>query len=284
MAGPEERFGGTTAVITGAGSGIGNALAHRAAALGMNVVVADVDAGRLRRVRDDLDGDGATVLGVPTDVRDASSVDALADAAYGAFGSVGLLVNNAGIESAGWIWEMTPEHWHRVQGVNSGGVFHGIRSFVPRMGADPGASSIVNIASVAAVGSGTMNAAYYASKHAVLSMTESLYLECQQRFPQVGVSVVCPAAVSTRIFTDAISDRGATAATGDSATSQTLTMMRGHLRDEGITAPDAARLIFEGAASGRYWIPTHPERFAAIAGRRVKMLTDLTPPPRPEMS
>lgn len=286
MVEPEERFGGKTAVITGAGSGIGYALAWHAAGLGMNVVVADVDEDRLRQVRDELDVRGTTVLAVPTDVSDAASVDALADAAYGSFGSVGLLVNNAGIESAGWIWEMTPEHWHRVQHVNAGGVFHGIRSFVPRMGADPMPSNIVNIASVAAVGSGTMNAAYFASKHAVLSMSESLYLECAEEFPQVSVSVVCPAAVSTRIFTDANPDASETVRSHDavdSAASRTLTRMRGHLRDEGITAAEAARHIVDGAAGGRFWIATHPGRFTAIAGSRARMLTDLTPPPRPEV-
>lgn len=275
------RFAGETAVITGAGSGIGNVLARYAARLGMNVVLADHDQDRLRHADDELDGHGAAVLAVPIDVSDPASVDTLAEAAYDAFGSVGLLVNNAGIESAGWIWEMSPQHWHRVQHVNPGGVFHGIRSFVPRMGADPRPSHIVNVASVAAVGSGTGNAAYFVSKHAILSMTESLYLECADRFPQINVSVVCPAAVATRIFTDALVDETSGDASNSTA-DQTLPRMRGHLRDEGLTAAEAARHIIASAAAGRFWITTHPDHFAAIAGQRARMLTSLTPPPSPQ--
>lgn len=271
MADLHQAFNGNTAVITGAGSGIGAALSRLAAELGMNVVIADIDAGRLDTMREELTGSGTKVLAVPTDVRDAEAVATLADAAYDAFDSVELLVNCAGIESVGRIWEMTPEKWRRVQQINVDGAFHGIRAFVPRMGADPRPTYVVNVSSVAAITSGTMNSAYFASKHAVLAMTECLYLECLEEFPRMSVSVVCPAAVSTRIFDDALTDQG-------SATRDTLEVMRGHLRDAGITPAQAARRILEGAAEGRFWIPTHPERFAEIAGRRATMLSTLAPP------
>ncbi|QIX28674.1 SDR family NAD(P)-dependent oxidoreductase [Nocardioides sp. JQ2195] len=273
MTDPRQAFGGRTAVITGAGGGIGRALSLHAADLGMRVVIADLDAARLEEVRRELSDVGATVLAVPTDVRDADAVDALAGAAHAAFGSVELLVNNAGIESVGRIWETSPETWQRMQRVNADGVFNGIRSFVPRMGASPHPTYVANVASVAAVTSGTMNAAYYASKHAVLAMTECLYLEAGEQFPRMTVSAVCPAAVRTRIFEDALTD------TADpSSTDEVLDTMRGHLREDGITAEVAAERILQGVADRQFWIPTHPERFAELTSRRATMLNQLTPP------
>ncbi|WP_082564084.1 SDR family NAD(P)-dependent oxidoreductase [Nocardioides sp. Root140] len=268
-----ETFGGQTAVITGAGGGIGAALAHLTADLGMKVVIADLDAVRLDEVRRDLATAGADVLAVPTDVRDAAAVDALAEAAFDAYGSVELLVNNAGIESVGRIWETSPETWQRMQRVNADGVFHGIRSFVPWMGANLRSTYVANVASVAAVSSSPMNAAYHASKHAVLAMTECLYLEAAEQFPRMSVSVACPAAVRTRIFEDALTDAVDTA-----ATDEMLETMRGHLRDDGITAEVAAGRILQGVADRQFWVPTHPERFAEITARRAAMLTDRTPP------
>lgn len=266
-------FGGKTAVITGAGSGIGAALGRLAAHVGMRVVLADVDATRLEETRVGLVETGADVLAVPTDVRDADAVDALAAAAFDAFGSVELLVNNAGIESVGRVWEMSPESWQRMQRVNVDGAFHGIRSFVARMGANPLPSYVVNVASVAAISSSAMNSAYHASKHAVLALTECLHIECSEVFPQISVSVVCPAAVTTRIFDDALSDTAE-----EPATREMLDVMRGHLREDGITPDEAARRILDGIAERRFWIPTHPQRFADIAARRAAMLTGLTPP------
>ncbi|QIX26553.1 SDR family NAD(P)-dependent oxidoreductase [Nocardioides sp. JQ2195] len=266
-------FGERTAVVTGAGSGIGEAVARLAASIGMNVVLADLDEDRLESVRAALAGDGRRVLAVPTDVRDPEAVERLAERAHQEFGSVELLVNNAGIESIGRIWEMDPDTWHRVQGINAGGVFHGIRSFVPRMGANPRPTYVVNTASVAAISNGTMNAAYFASKHSVLAMTECLYLEALESFPSMTVSVVCPAAVSTRIFEDAVTD-----ADEDVATGAMLEAMRGHLRHDGMSSDDAARTILQGAADGTFWIMTHPEAFTQIAARRADMLSSMTPP------
>lgn len=268
-----QTFSGTTAVVTGSGSGIGAAVARAAAEVGMRVVLADLDAARLEAVRAELAASGAEVLAVPTDVGDPDAVIALAEAAHDAFGSVELLVNNAGIESVGRLREMSPESWQRLQRVNVNGTFNGIRAFVGRMGANPRPTYVVNVASVAAISSTTMNTAYMASKHAVLAMTECLYLECQEEFPRMSVSVVCPAAVSTRIFEDALTDTA-----GETATEATLGVMRGHLRTDGITPAEAARSILEGAAERRFWILPHPDVFARLAARRAAMLTDLLPP------
>ncbi|WP_137723975.1 SDR family NAD(P)-dependent oxidoreductase [Prescottella subtropica] len=251
---------GGTAVVTGAGSGIGAAAARRAAALGMNVVLADISADRIAAVTAELAG--VKVLSVPTDVRDPSAVDDLADAAYDEFGSVTLLLNNAGLESLGYTWEIPADEWRRVMDVNLSGVFHGVRSFVPRMGADPRPSHIVNTCSVAGVAITPRMMAYAASKHGVQALTEGLYLECAEAFPQITVSVFNPAQVATRIFEDTpVHD----ATTADA----------GYWREEiraGMTADDAAARLFDGIARDDFWILTHPESFERLASKRARLL------------
>ena len=120
-------------MVTGAGSGIGEGIARAAAGLGMKVVVADIDAGRLERVAAEIRAQGGVALSVPTDVADAASVAALAAATRGRFGDVRLLVNNAGIEVAGYTWDLSALDWERAVRVNVLGVVHGARSFLPRM-------------------------------------------------------------------------------------------------------------------------------------------------------
>jgi NAD(P)-dependent dehydrogenase (short-subunit alcohol dehydrogenase family) len=261
------------AVITGAGSGIGAALAHRAVADGLPVVIADIAAERLAETAASQEARGGEVLAVQTDVTDPASVERLAEQAYERFGAVRLLVNSAGIESVGYLWEMSPENWRRVQNVNVQGAFHAVRAFVPRMGADRQPSHVVNIASVAAIASAPRNAAYCASKHALLAMTECLHVECAEAFPQVSVSVVCPAAVATQIFEDALDEEETSA-----AAERELQAMRRHLAEDGISPARAAELIFDGVARGDFWITTHPERFAEIARRRADMLLGRTAP------
>lgn len=257
-----------TAVVTGAGSGIGAAIARHAAATGMNVVLADISVERLEQVAGelaarDLGTPGRAVLAVPTDVTDPDQVEALADAAYAEFGAVELLVNNAGLESVGPTWDIPAAQWRRVLEVNVDGVFHGIRSFVPRMGADPRASRVVNTSSVGGVGIMPRMAAYTASKHAVQALTECLYLECAQDFPQVRVSVFAPGHVATNIFEDAEPAPGA---------AEEMARWRGAVREQGITAEEAARLLFDGIARDEFWILTHPEAFARLAGARARTL------------
>lgn len=250
------------AVVTGAGSGIGEAIARHAAAAGMNVVLADISADRLGPVAEELAAQGCSVLAVPTDVTDAAQVDALADAAYERFGAVTLLVNNAGLESVGPTWDIPAAEWGRVLAVNVNGVFHGIRSFVPRMGADPRPSRVVNTSSVGGVGIMPRMAAYTASKHAVQALTECLYLECAEDFPQVRVSVFNPAHVATRIFDDA-------PARADGAD---IEFWREQVREHGITPAEAAGRLFDGLARDEFWINTHPESFERLAGKRARIL------------
>ncbi|PTR30978.1 NADP-dependent 3-hydroxy acid dehydrogenase YdfG [Rhodococcus sp. OK519] len=259
-----EDLRGRTAVVTGAGSGIGEGAARQAASLGMNVVLADISAERCGAVADDLRSAGHAVLAVPTDVRDAAAVDALADAAYDEFGSVTLLLNNAGLESLGFTWEVPADEWRRVVDVNLNGVFHGIRSFVPRMGADPQPSHIVNTCSVGGIAITPRMTAYAATKHGVQALTECVYLECAEAFPQIAVSVFSPGQVATRIFEDAPVHDGTTTDAG---------FWRDQIR-EGMTPDEAAKLLFDGVARDEFWILTHPEAFERLASKRARVLSE----------
>jgi hypothetical protein len=159
-------FAGRVAVVTGAGSGIGQGIVRAAAKEGMKVVVADVEHGALEATASELRAGGTDVLVVPTDVSDPARVDALADAAYERFGAVHLLCNNAGVFQAGVIWQRTVADWEWVMGVNFYGVLHGIRSFVPRMieGGEPG--HIVNTSSMAGIMTVAFSGPYVVSKFA----------------------------------------------------------------------------------------------------------------------
>src|SRR5690242_20358510 len=159
-----DEFAGRVAVVTGAGSGIGQGLARQAAREGMHVVVSDVEHGALEATASELRDGGTEVLSVPTDVSDAGQVEALAAAAYERFGAVHLLCNNAGVFQAGVVWQRTEADWEWVMGVNFYGVLHGIRSFVPRMieAGEPG--HIVNTSSMAGIMTVAFSGPYVVSK------------------------------------------------------------------------------------------------------------------------
>lgn len=206
---------------------------------------------------------------MPTDVSDPGSVDALADAAYRSFGHVSLLVNNAGLESLGTLWEISVEDWDRLMSVNINGAFHGFRSFVPRMGADPRPSHVVNTTSVGGVGTTPGMGAYAVSKHGLQVMTECLYLACARIFPQITVSAFVPAHVKSRIFEDVQPDAG-----NDDA----VEFWRGELREKGMAPEDAAEILFDGIDNKEFWIISHAESFDRIAGRRSRILAGALAP------
>jgi NAD(P)-dependent dehydrogenase (short-subunit alcohol dehydrogenase family) len=195
-----EDFAGKVAVVTGAGSGMGKAFAQRFAAEGMVVVAADIEEHALARTVDDLRADGATALGVPTDVSNADAVRQLADTAGQAFGDVHLLCNNAGVEGYldGAIWEATDKDWAWTFGVNFWSVVHGIRAFVPRMLAHGQPAHIVNTCSMTAVI--TPGNMYGITKHAVLALTEVLAADLRQRRARIGVTALCPGTIATNLF------------------------------------------------------------------------------------
>lgn len=194
-------FSGKTAVITGAGSGIGAALAEQAASLGMNLVLADINAADVAAVAERLAK--PDIVTARTDVADPEAVQALADLAWDRFGEVSLLCNNAGVVPGGrhrHVWDYAPDDWRWAFGVNVDGVVNGIRSFVPRMLADGKPGHVLNTASVAGFVSGAGSAVYGASKHAVVRITEALYAGLRDENAAIGVTMLCPGLVATRIY------------------------------------------------------------------------------------
>jgi len=191
---------GKVAVVTGGASGIGFGLAERFAAEGMKVVVADVEQPALDNAVARLKSSGAEVLGVQTDVRKADQVESLAEQTVAHFGAIHVVCNNAGIMLTRGTnpWEIPVEDWEWTLGVNLWGIIHGVRSFVPRLIAQ-GEGHVVNTASMAGLISSSVGPAYTVSKFGVVALSETLYLQLQRVAPNVGVSVLCPGIVNTRI-------------------------------------------------------------------------------------
>ncbi|MBU6392992.1 MAG: SDR family NAD(P)-dependent oxidoreductase [Sphingomonadales bacterium] len=267
-----EAFKGGTAVITGAGSGIGEGLARVAARLGMNLVLADVAADRLAHVAAEIEATGGAALAVPTDVTDIAALERLADAAYARFGEVRLVINNAGIETIGYSWDIPDATWDRLLSINVRGVVHGSRIFARRMLASGKAGYIANVASIGALGMMPTQAPYMMSKHAVLSFTECLFLEMELQKAPIHVSAVLPAQVATRIFDDAPTEPGS------DMVARQRQMMQAMLAQTGLTPVEAGERILEGIASGAFWVSTHPETTEHLAKARAAYLAALARP------
>ncbi|MCU1458124.1 MAG: family NAD(P)-dependent oxidoreductase [Actinomycetia bacterium] len=204
-----QEFEGRTAVVTGAASGIGNAIARRLAAAGMSIVLADIESGPLGAAAAEIAASGVPALAVVTDVSDAGSVDALAAAARDAFGPVHVLVNNAGVGNRGRAWELSVDDWRWVHGVCFWGVVHGIASFVPGMIASSEEGHIVNTSSMMGLGTAAEGGPYQSAKHAVTALTETLAFDLAEVAPQIKATLLCPGYVDTRIADSARNRPGA---------------------------------------------------------------------------
>lgn len=262
---------GGVAVITGAGSGIGEGLARYAAELGMKVVLADIAQQRIERIAAEIEAAGGTALAVPTDVSQPEALENLADSAYAAFGDVQLLINNAALEVLGFTWEIPAETWNKTLGININGVVHGVRAFAPRMLASGKPAFIANTASVGALAMMPVQTSYIMSKHAVLAFSECLSLEMQVKKAPIQVSVIMPGAVRTRIFTDS---KGAM----DPVTSHHRKLMEQWLEANGISAREAAERILPQIAAGEFWVSTHPDMTCEFAAGRAHHLAELATP------
>ncbi len=272
-------FDGGVAVITGAASGIGEGLARYAAtSLGMTVVLADIDAEAINALAKELISEGGRAVSVPTDVRHPDSVERLVDASFDISGDVRLLVNNAGVEQFGYLWDTPVDNWDRLVAINISGVFYGIRAFLPRMIAANNSPTkyVLNLSSLGGVGAAPLQAPYIMSKHAVLSLTECLYLEVELTKADIRVAAVLPGVVATNIFqsTQGV-DRSADVT---AAEDQRAAMME--VREGGMTALAAAETIFSQAADGEFFILTQPEMIGAAMVRRAEQLRDRHPPRR----
>lgn len=267
------------AVVTGAASGIGLAMVEAFAAEGMRVVLADVDEAALGAAMRTLTGHGATALGVRTDVSDAGSVTALAEATLARFGAVHVLCNNAGVGGDGCpVWEQPPESWQWVLGVNLWGVIHGIRTFVPIMLAGGGEGHVVNTASMAGHLSIPYLSPYHVSKHAVVTMSESMHHELAALGAAVKVSVLCPGFVRTAINEG---ERTRPAALKvERRLSEAEQAWRATFRslvDAGIPPATVAGRVVEAIRSERFWIFPHPELLFAIQARAEGIVAERNP-------
>ncbi|WP_273733311.1 SDR family oxidoreductase [Mycolicibacterium septicum] len=265
-----EIFGGGVAVITGAGAGIGAGLARYASQLGMTVVLVDINAEAIAGLREEIDAAGGSATDVVCDVRDADAVQALADDVYRDLGPVRLLVNNAGIEQFGYLWDTPVSNWQRVVDINISGVFHGIRAFVPKMMATDSPAWVWNLSSIGGVAVVPLQAPYIMSKHAVLALTECLHLEVQSagHDHHVHVQAVLPGAVVSSIFESAGGvDSGDTSA----AEGQRTAML--DIKAEAMDPLAAAEVVFDQAAEGKFFLLTQPDYVGSAMAERARVLS-----------
>ncbi|PYN40291.1 MAG: short-chain dehydrogenase [Candidatus Rokuibacteriota bacterium] len=256
-------LGGGVAVVTGGASGIGRAMAERFARERAKVVVADIDQRALAAVVDSIKARGGEALGVPTDVTDLSSVQALAAAAFEAFGKVSVLCNNAGVALWGGLESATHRDWQWVLGVNLWGVIHGVEAFVPRMIASKEPGHIVNTASMAGLVATRGLGVYNTSKYAVVGLSETLAKDLRPY--HIGVSVLCPMGVATQIRESARNRPAELTNEAPSAVEPVELMGR-------TLAPAAvAEMVLSAIRANRLYVITHEEGLEALRRRHERL-------------
>ena len=279
-----KNFNDKVAVITGGASGLGREFANRAAALGMKLVLADVQQDALDQAKAELEAGGATVLAMLCDVRKGEQVQALADATMAKFGAVHLLFNNAGVGSGGLIWENSEADWEWVLGVNVWGVIHGVRIFTKLMlecaKNDPAFEGhIVNTASMAGLLNAPTMGVYNVSKHAVVSLSETLYHDLQLVDAPIGASVLCPYFVPTGIsqsHRNRPEDVKMTA--GPTASQMAAQAMTVKAVESGkVSAADVAKITFDAIGAGQFYIYSHPGALGNVAERMDEIVHQRNP-------
>ena len=282
-----EEFNDRVAVITGAASGIGRAIAERCIQEGMKVVLADVEAGALARTEQTLNGRGVNVLAVRTDVSKADDVEILAMKALNAFGGVHLLFNNAGVGAGLTVWETTQNDWIWTLNVNLWGVLHGIRTFLPIMFAQEGESYIVNTSSIAGLMPYHAVAPYQVSKHAVVALSEKLFYDLGENASKIKVSVLCPGWVQTRILE---SDRNRPPEFQNDFAKRTINPeMEATMQafqqavENGMPPGKVADHVFQAIQDNRFYILTHPEFMPLVKARLEAIMRGMNPPSLAEL-
>jgi NAD(P)-dependent dehydrogenase (short-subunit alcohol dehydrogenase family) len=276
-------FQGKTAVLTGAGSGFGLECARIGAKLGMNLVLADVQQDALDRAKAEIEAAGAPVLAMVVDVSKAEQVEALGAATLARFGAPHFVFNNAGVGAGGLIWENSAADWEWVIGVNLMGVAHGIRVFTPMMleaaAKDPAwQGHIVNTASMAGLLNAPNMGIYGASKHAVVSMSETLYQDLALVTDQISASVLCPFFVPTGI-SQSHRNRPQDAAPSQPTRSQLIgqAMSDKAVGSGKITAAEVAQKVFDAIAANQFYIYSHPKAIGSVQTRMEDVLQARNP-------
>lgn len=279
-----ENFKGKTAVLTGAGSGFGLECARIGAKLGMNLVLVDVQQDALDKAEAEMKAQGAQVLARKVDVSNAQAMEQLAADVKERFGAPHFVFNNAGVGAGGLVWENSVADWEWVLGVNLWGVVHGVRLFTPMMleaaQADPAYQGhIVNTASMAGLLTPPNMGIYNVSKHAVVSLTETLYQDLQLVNDQVSASVLCPYFVPTGINQ---SHRNRPA--GLAAEKPTASQLIGQAQSDKavgsgkVSAADVAQKVFDAVASGQFYIYSHPQALGNVQSRMEAIVMGHNPP------
>lgn len=265
---------GQTAVITGAASGFGLELARLGAQKGLNLVLTDVQQEALDKVVAELTEAGAKVAALRGDVSRGEDIQALADLCLERFGVPHIVINNAGVAYGGLIWEAAPRDWEWVLGVNLWGVIHGVRVFTPLMLAEARKNPsyqghIVNVASMAGLLNSPNLGVYNVSKHAVVSLSETLYQDLALVTEQVHASVLCPYFVPTGIH-QSHRNRPAELRTDAKPTASQMigqAMSTKAVTSGKVTAADTAAMVYEGIEAGKFYIYTHPQAIGMVQVR-----------------
>ncbi|WP_096662393.1 SDR family oxidoreductase [Polaromonas sp. AET17H-212] len=276
-------FKGKTAVLTGAGSGFGLECARIGARLGMNLVLADVQQDALDKAAAEMTAAGAQVLAFRLDVSKAAEVEALGAAVLARFGAPHFVFNNAGVGAGGLIWENTLKDWEWVIGVNLMGVAHGVRVFTPMMleaaGKDPAwQGHIVNTASMAGLLNAPNMGIYNVSKHAVVSLSETLYQDLALVTDQISASVLCPFFVPTGISQSQRNrpdDLPAAKPTKSQLIGQAMSDKA--VGSGKVTAADVAQKVFDAIAANQFYIYSHPKAIGSVQTRLEDILQARNP-------
>ena len=270
---------GKVAAVTGAASGLGRSMALAFAAEGMDVALADVDQEGLLKTQEGVGGHRVKSTALRVDVSKAAEVEAFAERTVRELGAVHVACNNAGVSPLGAVWENTLADWQWILGVNLWGVIHGVRAFTPRLIAQ-NEGHIVNTASVAGLISPPGSGAYNVTKHAVVTLSESLYHDLRERNSAVGVSVLCPAYVPTRITESERSRPGELKDVFRELSPETLArqaMLEKAVTSGKISADQVAQAAVAAVKEERFYILTHPRIKGAIRARMEDILEERAP-------
>lgn len=276
-------FKGKTAVLTGAGSGFGLECARIGARLGMNLVLADVQQDALDKAAAEMTAAGAQVLAFRLDVSKAAEVEALGAAVLARFGAPHFVFNNAGVGAGGLIWENTLKDWEWVIGVNLMGVAHGVRVFTPMMleaaKKDPAwQGHIVNTASMAGLLNAPNMGIYNVSKHAVVSMSETLYQDLALVTDQISASVLCPFFVPTGIGQSQRNRPDELPAAKPTKSQLIGQAMSDKAVSSGkVTAAEVAQKVFDAVAANQFYIYSHPKAIGSVQTRLEDILQARNP-------